>query len=366
MMKYDYDLVVVGAGPCGSTAAEAAASSGIKTLLIDKKKEIGKPVHCTGLLSKRTINTLKVSKCPILNEIRGAYIYSPSNQRLTLGTGEIKAYVVDREIFDKELLNRAQSKGAEIWLEALALNIVKNTIKVKKKGIQNNISAETFISAHGAKYTKKDSLKFFPTSQKTLYGLQVTTTYRSPNPNFVEIFFGSQYSDCFFAWAVPIDKKFARLGLACSNFTLARKGLKNLLSNLNCTSSTAPIAGIIPIGPIKKTVKDNILLCGDAAAQAKPTSGGGVYTGTLCSQIAAETVVKYLRGKATLLEYEKKWREKIGNELEMGIKAHKLLAKLNDLQIDRLMTFLSKTNSIDLIKKIGDIDYPSSLIRKFL
>ncbi len=361
-----YDVIVIGGGPCGSVAAKEAVSHNLKTLLIDRKKHIGRPVHCTGLISKRTVETLKISQNSILNEIKGAYIYSPNNKRITIDAQDIKAYVVDREAFDKELLLKAEEKGVEVWLETEAVNVGRNTIKINHKGKKSQLKANGFIGAYGARYSKNNSLTIFPPPKKILYGLQTTAQYTSNDPNFVELFLGSNYSDCFFAWTVPIDKKRAKVGLACSNALLAKKGLKNLLEHLKCKPNKNPIAGIIPIGPPEITVNENMLICGDAAGQAKPTSGGGVYTGTLCAKIAAETVAKYFSGKGTLAEYEKKWREQIGRELKVGLMAHQTLTRLSDTQLNRICTILSKPSSIALIKKVGDIDYPSLLIRKFL
>lgn len=360
-----YDVIVIGAGPCGSVAAKETADYNLKTLLIDKKKHIGRPVHCTGLLSKRTVETLKISSNSILNEIKGAHIYPPNNRQITIDAQEIKAYVVDRAAFDKELLNEAKKKGVEIQLETEAVNIMGNTIKVDHKGKKRQLEAKVFIGAYGARYSKKNLLTRFPPPQKILYGIQTTTQYTSKDTDFVELFFGSDYSDCFFAWTVPLDKKYAKVGLACSSSLLAKKGFENLLYRLKCKNKGNITAGTIPIGALEVTVNENMLICGDAAGQAKPTSGGGVYTGTLCARIAAQTAVNYLHGKETLAQYEKSWRKQIGRELKQGFFAHQILTQLNDSQLNRISNIVSKPSIITLIKEIGDIDYPSQLIRKF-
>jgi digeranylgeranylglycerophospholipid reductase len=361
-----YDVIVIGGGPCGSVAAKEAVSHNLKTLLIDRKKHIGRPVRCTGLLSKRTVKDLKISQNSILNKIKGANIYSPDNKRITIDAEETKAYVVDREAFDKELLLKAKEAGVEVWLETEAINIDGKMIKVNHKGKERQLKTNVFIGAYGAKYSKNNSLANFPSPQKILYGLQTIVPYTPNNKNFVELFFGSNYSDCFFAWAVPIDKKSAKVGLTCSSFLRARKGLKNLLEHLKCKLKKNPTAGIIPIGPPKMTVNRNMLICGDAAAHAKPTSGGGVYTGTLCARIAAETVAQYLEGRGLLTEYEKKWREKIEKELQIGMISHKILTRLSDTYLNKISIILSQSSSIELIKKVGDIDYPSLLIKQIL
>lgn len=113
-----------------------------------------------------------------------------------------------------------------------------------------------------------------------------------------------------------------------------------------------------------------MLLVGDAAGQVKPTSGGGIYTGTLCARIAGE-IAGYaaLTGKTkekTLLEYERRWQEKIGDELEFGMLAHQALSTLSDTDLDAALSTLDNPAIRQLIEKEGDIDYPSRLVKAFL
>ena len=62
-----YNVIVIGGGPCGSVAAREAALCGMKVLLLDRKKHIGRPVHCTGLLSTRALETTGVSTDSVMN-----------------------------------------------------------------------------------------------------------------------------------------------------------------------------------------------------------------------------------------------------------------------------------------------------------
>ena len=360
-----YDVVVVGGGPAGSQAAKEAARYGLRVLLIERKKYVGRPVHCTGLLSTRTIETLKISMDSILNEIKGAHIYSPNGKRVTIDAEEVKAYVVNRETFDNELLQRAREEGVEVWLETEGIAVDGRMVKVDCKGVEKWIKAEIFVGAYGSK-NHGNSLMDFPLPYKNLCGLQIVVSYEAKDRSFVELFFGNRYTDCFFGWAVPLDEKLAKVGLVASNFAIAKNGLKELLKYIRCTSSRSPVPGIIPIGPPKITVKDNLIICGDAAGHAKPTSGGGVYTGTICATIAAGTIVEYLSGSSSLKEYDRSWRSKIGRELKMGLAVHHILTRLNDNQLNRIFDIFSKQKNIELIKKYGDIDYPSSLIKKFI
>ena len=361
-----YHLVVIGGGPSGSVGAREAVKRGLKVVLIEKKRNVGRPVHCTGLFSKRTIETLTVSPSLILNEIKGAHIYSPDKRCLTIASPNTQAYVVDRESFDKELLFKAEEEGVEVHLETEGIGIDGNTIRVNHKGKESLLRSEVFVGAWGHQKEKRSPFGNFPPHKKNLYGLQMIGSYSVKDKNFVELFFGNRYSDCFFGWAVPLRKKLAKIGLLSSSFSKSKEGLKNLLEDLNLSPEKAPIGGIIPIGPPKRTVADNILICGDAAAHAKPTSGGGVYTGTLCAMIAGKTVADHLNKEVPLLRYDKEWREKIEKELRMGMLIHRLLSRMTDRRLNGILKVLSQEGFTQLIKKYGDMDYPSSLIRHFM
>ena len=90
----NYDVVVVGAGPVGSTAARYAALNGAKVLLLEEHPSIGSPVSCTGLLSTRAVAEceLKPSEDFVFNSVRGVFVYAPDGQCLPIDGKQTKAY----------------------------------------------------------------------------------------------------------------------------------------------------------------------------------------------------------------------------------------------------------------------------------
>jgi len=97
-------------------------------------------------------------------------------------------------------------------------------------------------------------------------------------------------------------------------------------------------AGIIPIGPAKKSYAERVLMIGSSAGQVKPWSGGGVIYGLTCAEIAAKIIEKAFRfndfSEASLKEYETKWGEKIGRQIKMGLLFRKFLEHSTDFQLD--------------------------------
>jgi flavin-dependent dehydrogenase len=91
-----YDVVVVGAGPCGTAAARACAEQGLSTLVIEEHGTIGHPVQCAGLLSIAAFDLCQVSRRVILATMKGAMVSDSAGIPLTIDAGEPKAHVVDR------------------------------------------------------------------------------------------------------------------------------------------------------------------------------------------------------------------------------------------------------------------------------
>lgn len=78
-MSFDYDVAIVGGGPIGSTLAYKIAKEGYKVAILDKKKEIGIPLQCAGIVSKNLMDVNEIPDNLILNSVKGAYLHSSNN-----------------------------------------------------------------------------------------------------------------------------------------------------------------------------------------------------------------------------------------------------------------------------------------------
>jgi flavin-dependent dehydrogenase len=119
-----------------------------------------------------------------------------------------------------------------------------------------------------------------------------------------------------------------------------------------------------------KTYSNRVLFCGDAGGFAKPTSGGGIYTGIRTAYHAAETAANCCEKNAfrdsDLKQYEKLWNKDIGKELRFGMKMYNLRKKISDEQIDMLCRDLGSEEIRKDIVQYGDMDKPYRIIRKLM
>jgi geranylgeranyl reductase family protein len=400
----EYDVVVVGAGPVGSTAARYAAMNGAKVLLLEEHASVGSPVGCTGLLSTRAVEEcdLKPSDEFVFNSVRGAFVHAPDGQCLPIDGKYTRAYVVSRKNFDRALAVMAVEEGVDLSLKTRAIGLDKENsetgtgtkgnknkknspvkLRIIKNGKPETISTSVVIGADGVK-SRIASYAGLEKPARVLPGIQIEAPYASDDSDFVELFPGSS-APGFFVWTVPLNEKTSRIGLAIEPGIASKSehGDNSPLFYLERFLRSNPhvkarysggmldfVVGGIPIGPQEKTFADGILLAGDAAGQAKPTSGGGVYTGAFAAKIAgkvaAEAALEGDTSAGRLSEYDKLWRKGLAKELDTGMKIHDYMGKLEDNQLKELIGSLNTPSILNTITEYGDMDHPSVLMRKLM
>ena len=138
-MSFDFDVVVVGAGPVGSTIAYYLTNQGLNIAIIDKKRQIGYPLQCAGILSKHIFDNNHLPDEVILNNVKGAFLHS-KNHILKVEKDTTQAYIIDRISYDEFLLNRAIQNGVKFINQKVidvdsdeALTYLSNSHVIKSK-----------------------------------------------------------------------------------------------------------------------------------------------------------------------------------------------------------------------------------------
>jgi len=352
-MKTDYDVVVVGAGPVGSKTAELLARNNTNVLLIEEHEKIGIPIQCTGINSHRILQLSEASKKIIVNQVNTARFYSSDGNYLQLKSKK-PVYVIDRSKLDKEIADRAKKAGADILTSTKFLNFTRLKDYLRIETNRGKIDTKILIGADGpnSSVAKASGIR-----QPSEYVIGYQETIKDDfSDNIVEMWFGKKITPDFFAWVVPENKKWARVGIAAKSNVIQyyRNFIKNRFGEIE---KKHILGGIIRYGLIETSVADNVLLVGDATCQVKPYSGGGVIYGLICSRFAANACLKSLNEKKfnkKFLEenYDKKWKEKLGPAINKGMMLHRMLHSLPDwalsLSVTLFKPFSSILNNLDM------------------
>ncbi|MBF4468748.1 MAG: NAD(P)/FAD-dependent oxidoreductase [Methanobrevibacter arboriphilus] len=375
-MSFDYDVAIVGGGPIGSTLAYKIAKEGYKVAILDKKKEIGIPLQCAGIVSKKLMDVNEIPDNLILNSVKGAYLHS-SNNTLKVEKNHTEAFIIDRIAYDKFLAERAVNNGVKFF------NQYKVTYIDSDNGIircQNNmvVSAKIIVGADGSKSFVSslinEKFNYFNASQ---YLVEINTSSRDNMINtnavkFVDLFAISKILPGFL-WCIPTSDSSFRVGLFSNNSYKDQKEILNsFLANDERFKESSIIEkyhGKIPIfDKNKKIIKDRILLIGDAASQLKPTTGGGLIIGFDTTNLAKDAIIKSLDNDNInfLKDYEQNFKKKYAKELNYQIRVQKTLENLSDNDLDFMFTKLKEKNAEEIISKYGDMDKQSILVKEFI
>jgi digeranylgeranylglycerophospholipid reductase len=367
----NYDVLVVGAGPVGTTFARLIAQKGFKVAILEKKKSVGLPLQCAGLLGRKIKDVNYFPDELIINPVYGAYLHSPSNHVLSVAKKKPQAFVIDRIGYDKYLSQLAVDAGARLFLnhEVKDLNLEKGRIILNKQ--KGSMDGQIIVGSDG--YNSVVRTKFH-SSAETMQAAQFLVDFGKDlfPMDYVHLHVNSHNSPGFL-WIIPLSKTTARVGLFGDyDYHTLNNILKDFLNKkkeFKGYSIVKKYHGRIPIyNPKNKIVKDRALLLGDAAAQVKPTTGGGLLLGFKCAKIAADVTFKALKEENTgiLPEYESEYRKKFKKELNTQLQVQKIFKSLTDDDLDYMFLKLKETGAEKFISEKGDMDDQAPLVREMI
>ncbi len=360
-MKSKYDIIVVGAGPTGSTAARVAAEEGASVLLLEKDREIGIPVRCAegvGAAGLRTV--VEPRKEWIANTIEGAYLYAPNGKRVELRNSGL-GYVLDRKRFDYDLAAMAVEAGVEVRTKAYVFGLVRSDgvvtgVRVSHLGVDAEIDARIIIGADGveSRVGRWAGLKTHVSLHDIETCAQVTAAGVDAEREFCHFYFSHSIAPGGYAWLFPKGNGIANIGLGISGEYAHIKSAQLLLTELlsakfpHAAPLTSVVGGVPCAATLKKIIAHGIMLVGDAARQANPVSGGGIVSGMIAAKIAGEVAARAVRlgdaSEKALEDYPELWREAEGKTHERFYKIKEAVFRLTDDDLNRTADALLKVN----------------------
>ena len=361
-----YDVAVVGAGPAGSQVAFRLAALGYEVVVVEKKTEIDAPVCCTGIISQECFNSLALDRDVLFRQASGARLLSPSGKSIRLWRPEPQVSIVDRPAFNAALASRAQRQGVEYRLNSPVVNVqvgdsgVCLELDTQGNGTES-LQARVVVIATGFASKLVGGLGLGRAGDFVI-GSQAEV--ETMGVDEVEVYFGEEMSPDFFAWLVPTLPGRALVGLLSrlSPDIYMRRLLVRLVTEGKIASNKVEMThGGIPLQPLARTYGERLVVVGSAAGQIKPTTGGGIFYGLLCADIAANHLNRALKSDnlsaENLSRYQREWRKRLGTELKIGYWARKLYERLSDHQIDQIFDIIESNGIDEALLKADDLSF---------
>lgn len=373
-MNFDYDVAIIGGGPVGSTIAYYLSCKELSVCIIEKKKQIGYPLQCAGILSHHIFDLNELPEDIILNEVKGAFLHS-KNHILNIEKDESVAYIIDRTAYDEFLFGKALDNGVNVINQKAIDFDIENGITYlqNKKEIKSKIiiGCEGYNSILSQKMG--NILSYFNASQVLVeIDDEDINEFRNSSKDCEDFVDAHIFEEILpgFLWMIPIKNHLYRVGLFSKESHKEQSIFLNNFLNDNFEFKIMDkYKGFIPIfNEDNKIVKSRAILIGDAAGQVKPTSGGGLLIAFDACKIASEHVFKAISNDeiGILNDYQKEFHDKYLKEFNYQFKVQKAFNALSDDDFDYLFLKLKENDGEKLISEYGDMDTQSMLVKEVI
>lgn len=301
----EYDIVVVGGGPAGASAAKTAAEKGLNVLLTEKRGTVGYPVRCGEGLSNNVCGEFGIKPKSYFHQTDYFDFLSTEDKVIRFNS---KNYVVDRSLFDQDLVKSAEDVGAEVWLSSRVEGLIQKNgvfekVKIKRGNKNVEVHAKAIIAADGVE-SEVGRMAGVDTSLK-LDGIgraaAAVVTDVSVEKNIMKEYFLKEALG--YMWIFPKSESVANIGVGIIDSVKNVNPLKllnNYMSSIEGLQGGKVdhyTSGGVPMNRmLEKLVHKNILFVGDAARLSNPIGGDGIHqamrSGKLAALTAAESIEK--------------------------------------------------------------------------
>ncbi len=361
-MSNDCDVLIVGGGPAGLAAAEAAARGGAKTLVLERQSEIGYPVHTSGGSWVSDMQALGIPE-HLYHPINKVFFLSPQREVPLLYNPAVACVLDVRGVY-QHLAGRAVAAGATLRVRHTVEQTLLEDGRVVGVTAKNHVSerltlrAPVTIDASG--FSRHVGVRTEMGKAFHRYGYGAEYDLYAPNYPQDELYLimGSKYAPRGYAWAFPRGNGRVRLGVGVLHpdseedariyLDSIMRDIPQLATRFKGASPVEYHTGLFPSeGPLERFSRDGLLLAGDAGGHGSTLVGEGIrfaiYSGQMAGQVAAEAVKAGDVSATFLSRFDRKWRARFGRDMDIAYMINKHIAQYSDEKWD---------DALDLMKRL--------------
>ena len=383
-MSEDWNVLIVGGGPAGLAAGEAAAKQGVRTLILERQHEIGYPIHTSGGSWTRDMQALNIPE-QLYHPINKVFFVSP-HREVPLHYNPAVACVIDVRGLYQHLAARAIAAGAILHVNHSVEQTLLENGRVCGVTVKNHLSeritarAEVTIDASG--FSRHVGVRSEMGKAFHRYGYGAEYDLYAPNYPQDELYLivGDHFAPRGYAWAFPRGNGRVRLGVGVLHPDCdedARVYLDRIMRDLPQLSAkfrdASPIeyhTGLFPSeGALERFSRDGLLLAGDAGGHGSTLVGEGIrfaiYSGQMAGSVAAEAVKAGDTSAAFLERFDKKWRARFGRDMEISYMINKRIASYSDEQWDSTLDLMKRLTPAQMAQALRG-DFSAGLVMGIL
>jgi digeranylgeranylglycerophospholipid reductase len=323
--EQNWDVIVVGGGPAGSSAARSAAETGSRVLVVDRRETIGSPIQCAEFLARNVVLDLKLPSKAIAQDVERSRTFLAGEE---VSVRRNPGCILNRDVADLALWRRAVDAGADARTSTRVTAIRKDVsgpyeVVMVRDGEEERTTATVLIGADGPRSVVGAALGI--SNHKMVVANQVTVPLHGPASD-TEVYLDPVFAGGY-AWMFP-KGEMANLGVGV-DVALGASPMRALALFLSMLGDRVggPVrstGGLIPVGGPLPMRLDRALLAGDAAGLTHPITGGGIHQALVSGKLAGEAAGAYLDGDEEALDrYEPAFMDLFGRHLGRAVERRK-------------------------------------------
>jgi digeranylgeranylglycerophospholipid reductase len=366
--EIDFDIVIVGAGPAGSSAAYEAAKNGTSVALLEKEKSVAETVRTSGVTWIKDAQNFGIPE-DCYNPIKNYSFCSPKNT-VTISGDVAKAAVLDVRKTYRHLATQAQDNGANLFVDTTVTDIITDEHKIpigviaKSGNRETKFNAKVVIDCSGFQSVVGKMLGLVTQWEKFGAGAEYEVRAENVDDKTWWLMVGQKYSPAGYAWIFPVGGDIVRIGVGIGkpesdvdpterlNELMANK--EGPIKDLGKINKIEFHYGLIPNdGLSRKTVYDNLILVGDSAGQANPLVLEGIRYAIRFGRVAGRVASSAIKNNDTtenaLKAYETDWKKAIESKINSALKVQNRWIGLSDEQWDKELDVISELSADEFL-----------------